>query len=209
MQVWSLFPLLTGPFAAVYFCELEHLQHMFTFKDVRVLLGVIERWELLKARSRCSERDSSEEPQQLRCDLDNITSWLKNVIPELDRLQEPDPAACIEEMEARAKELKVRFNTKHKKEEFVLIIKKSKNKKMDDCFFFFFFLQEMQKVFTHYKSIMLSVNLRSEEAPEAQERLTSMNRDWSRACTGLQQWDLSLRKKLMQCQVRGNTTTDY
>lgn len=182
---------------------------MFTFKDVRVLLGVIERWELLKARSRCSERDSSEEPQQLRCDLDNITSWLKNVIPELDRLQEPDPAACIEEMEARAKELKVRFNTKHKKEEFVLIIKKSKNKKMDDCFFFFFFSQEMQKVFTHYKSIMLSVNLRSEEAPEAQERLTSMNRDWSRACTGLQQWDLSLRKKLMQCQVRGNTTTDY
>uniref|UniRef100_A0A3Q2WN97 KASH domain-containing protein n=1 Tax=Haplochromis burtoni TaxID=8153 RepID=A0A3Q2WN97_HAPBU len=142
---------------------LEHLQHMFTFKDVRVLLGVIERWELLKARSRCSERDSSEEPQQLRCDLDNITSWLKNVIPELDRLQEPDPAACIEEMEARAKELK-----------------------------------EMQKVFTHYKSIMLSVNLRSEEAPEAQEKLTSMNRDWSRACTGLQQWDLSLRKKLMQ-----------
>ncbi|XP_039874015.1 nesprin-2 isoform X3 [Simochromis diagramma] len=127
--------------------------------------GVIERWELLKARSRCSERDSSEEPQQLRCDLDNITSWLKNVIPELDRLQEPDPAACIEEMEARAKELK-----------------------------------EMQKVFTHYKSIMLSVNLRSEEAPEAQEKLTSMNRDWSRACTGLQQWDLSLRKKLMQCQ---------
>lgn len=145
MQVWSLFPLLTGPFAAVYFCELEHLQHMFTFKDVRVLLGVIERWELLKARSRCSERDSSEDPQQLRCDLDNITSWLKNVIPELDRLQEPDPAACIEEMEARAKELKVRFNTKHKKEEFVLIIKKSKNKKMDDCFFFFFFCRRCRK----------------------------------------------------------------
>ncbi|XP_063350729.1 nesprin-2 [Pelmatolapia mariae] len=127
--------------------------------------GVIERWELLKARSRCSERDGSEEPQQLRCDLDNITSWLKNVIPELDRLQESDPAASIEEMEARAKELK-----------------------------------EMQKMFTHYKSIMLSVNLRSEEAPEAQEKLTSMNRDWSRACTGLQQWDTSLRKKLMQCQ---------
>uniref|UniRef100_I3JDY7 KASH domain-containing protein n=1 Tax=Oreochromis niloticus TaxID=8128 RepID=I3JDY7_ORENI len=144
---------------------LEHLQHMFTFKDVLVPLGVIERWELLKARSRCSERDGSEEPQQLRCDLDNITSWLENVIPELDRLQESDPAASIEEMEARAKELK-----------------------------------EMQKMFTHYKSIMLSVNLRSEEAPEAQEKLTSMNRDWSRACTGLQQWDTSLRKKLMQCQ---------
>lgn len=118
MQVcvlWPLFPLLTGPFAAVYFFELEHLQHMFTFKDVLVPLGVIERWELLKARSRCSERDGSEEPQQLRCDLDNITSWLENVIPELDRLQGSDPAASIEEMEARAKELKVRFNTEHKK----------------------------------------------------------------------------------------------
>lgn len=149
MQVWPLFPLLTGPFAAVYFCELEHLQHMFTFKDVRVLLGVIERWELLKARSRCSERDSSEEPQQLGCDLDNITSWLKNVIPELDRLQEPDPAACIEEMEARAKELKVRFNTKHKKEEFVLIIKKSKNKKWMIAFFLsFFFAGDAESVYS-------------------------------------------------------------
>ncbi|KAF3850136.1 hypothetical protein F7725_019855 [Dissostichus mawsoni] len=40
-------------------------------------------------------------------------------------------------------------------------------------------LQEMQKMFTRYKSIMLSVNLR---APELQ-RAAAMNRGWSRACS--------------------------
>lgn len=65
-------------------------------------------------------------------------------------------------------------------------------------------LQEMQKMFTRYKSIMLSVNLRAQEAPDLQERLVDMNRNWSRACTGLQQWDNSLRKTLMCCQVRRN-----
>lgn len=63
----------------------------------------------------------------------------------------------------------------------------------------------MQKTFTHYKSIMLSINLRAQEAPELQDKLTSMNRDWSRACTGLQQWDTSLRKTLLRCQVKRQT----
>ncbi|XP_022621783.1 nesprin-1-like [Seriola dumerili] len=127
--------------------------------------GVIERWELLQAQSRSDQQASPQEPQQLTSDLDDITSWLENVIPELDRLQPSNPAASIEDMEARAKELK-----------------------------------EMQRVFTRYKSIMLSVNLRAQEAPDLQQRLASMNRDWSRACTGLQQWDTSLRNTLMRCQ---------
>uniref|UniRef100_A0A3B4YV88 Nesprin-2-like n=1 Tax=Seriola lalandi dorsalis TaxID=1841481 RepID=A0A3B4YV88_SERLL len=127
--------------------------------------GVIERWELLQAQSRSDQQASPQEPRQLTSDLDDITSWLENVIPELDRLQPSNPAASIEDMEARAKELK-----------------------------------EMQRVFTRYKSIMLSVNLRAQEAPDLQQRLASMNRDWSRACTGLQQWDTSLRNTLMRCQ---------
>uniref|UniRef100_A0A4W6DP64 KASH domain-containing protein n=1 Tax=Lates calcarifer TaxID=8187 RepID=A0A4W6DP64_LATCA len=131
--------------------------------------GVIERWELLQAQSRSDQQADPQEPQQLTSDLDDITSWLENVTPELDRLRLSDPATSIEDMESRAKELK-----------------------------------EMQKVFTHYKSIMLSINLRAQEAPELQERLASMNRDWSRACTGVQQWDTSLRKTLMRCQVRRN-----
>ncbi|KAI3364132.1 hypothetical protein L3Q82_010949, partial [Scortum barcoo] len=127
--------------------------------------GVIERWELLKARSRSDQHAGPQEPQHLAADLDDITSWLENVIPELERLQRSDPAASIEDMATRAKELK-----------------------------------EMQKTFTHYKSIMLSVNLRAQEDPELQERLTGMNRAWSRACTGLQQWDTGLRRTLMRCQ---------
>ncbi|KAL7388816.1 hypothetical protein ABVT39_021245 [Epinephelus coioides] len=127
--------------------------------------GVIERWELLQAQSRSDQHAGPQEPRQLTSDLDEITSWLGNTIPELERLQQSDPAASIEDMAARAVAVK-----------------------------------EMQKKFTHYKSIMLSANLRAQEAPELQERLAGMNRDWSRACTGLQQWDTSLRKTLMRCQ---------
>uniref|UniRef100_A0A3P9MGH0 KASH domain-containing protein n=1 Tax=Oryzias latipes TaxID=8090 RepID=A0A3P9MGH0_ORYLA len=58
----------------------------------------------------------------------------------------------------------------------------------------FFFLQEMQKMFAHHKSTMLSLNLQAEEAPD---RLMAVNREWSRASTALQQWDCSLRKTLM------------
>uniref|UniRef100_A0A3Q3KBT2 KASH domain-containing protein n=1 Tax=Monopterus albus TaxID=43700 RepID=A0A3Q3KBT2_MONAL len=70
------------------------------------------------------------------------------------------------------------------------------------CSFIFMdvLLQELQKTFTHYKSVMLSVNLRAQKSPDLQERLVRMNRDWSRACTGLQQRDTSLRKTLMRCQ---------
>ncbi|KAM4713181.1 nesprin-2a [Anableps anableps] len=127
--------------------------------------GVIERWELLRAQSRCSQQSGIQDPQQITFDLDDITSWLESIIPELDHRLQSEPAGSIEDMEARAKELK-----------------------------------EMEKVFCHYKAIMLSVNLQANEAPEQQERLARVNRDWSRACTGLQQWDLGLRKKLIRCQ---------
>lgn len=69
--------------------------------------GVIERWELLRAQSRCSQQSGSLDPQQMTFDLDDITSWLETVIPELERLSQSEPAGSIEDMEARAKELKV------------------------------------------------------------------------------------------------------
>ncbi|XP_054474146.1 nesprin-2-like [Anoplopoma fimbria] len=127
--------------------------------------GVIERWELIQAQSRSDQHAGPQEARHLTSDLDDITSWLENVTPELERLQQSDPAANIKDMAARATELK-----------------------------------EMQRMFTRYKSILLSVNLRAQGAPELQERLTAMNQDWGRACTGLQQWDTSLRKTLMRCQ---------
>ncbi|XP_037606336.1 nesprin-2-like isoform X2 [Sebastes umbrosus] len=127
--------------------------------------GVIERWELHQAQSRSDLRAGPPEPRDLTSDLDDITSWLENVTPELERFRQSDPAASIDDMAARAKKLK-----------------------------------EMQKVFTRYKSIMLSVNLRAQGDAELQERVAGMNRDWSRACAGVQQWDTDLKKTLMRCQ---------
>ncbi|XP_029984215.1 nesprin-2a [Sphaeramia orbicularis] len=127
--------------------------------------GVIERWELLQAQTRTNLQAGPQDPQQLTSDLDDITSWLENVIPGLEELRRSDPAASVEDMTATARELK-----------------------------------EMQKMFTRYKSMMLAVNLRGQGVPDLQQRLSDVNRGWSRACTGLQQWDTSLRKTLMRCQ---------
>lgn len=68
------------------------------------LPAVIERWELLQAQSRSDLRAG---PQELTSDLDDITSWLENVMPELESLQQSDPSASIEDLAAKAKELKV------------------------------------------------------------------------------------------------------
>lgn len=68
---------------------------------------MIERWELLRAQSRCSQQSGTLDPQLMTFDLDDVTSWLESVIPELERLSQAEPAGSIEDMEARAKELKV------------------------------------------------------------------------------------------------------
>lgn len=81
--------------------------------NVCALSGVIERWELLQAQSRSDQHAGPQEPQQLTSDLDDITSWLENVIPALESLRESDPAVSIEDMAARAKELKVKFKDKY------------------------------------------------------------------------------------------------
>lgn len=76
-----------------------------------MLSGVIEHREQLQAQSRCSQ------PQEP--DLDDITSWLENTIPELDRLLRSDPAVSLQDMEAKAKELKVSFMSKGLSESLV------------------------------------------------------------------------------------------
>lgn len=87
--------------------QCSHLPSVFN--AVCALSGVIERWELLQAQSRSDLHAGPPEPQRLTSDLDKITSWLEKLIPELERLQQSDPAASIEDMAARAKELKVKF----------------------------------------------------------------------------------------------------
>lgn len=83
--------------------------------------GVIERWELLRAQSRCSQQSDTQDPQQITVDLDRITSWLENVIPELDRLRQSEPEGGIKDIEVRAKELKVMIRSKNSRFSFLYI----------------------------------------------------------------------------------------
>lgn len=68
----------------------------------------------------------------------------------------------------------------------------------------------MQKTFSCYKCLMISVNLSSHhflrgdsaELRELQEALGSANHSWTQACGALESWESGLRSALMQCQVR-------
>ncbi|XP_057679167.1 nesprin-1 isoform X3 [Corythoichthys intestinalis] len=127
--------------------------------------GVIERWELLQAQSRNEQDADPRNPQTVTSDIDDVISWLDNIHPVLDRLQQAQSTHRIVDMATRAKEMK-----------------------------------EMQKMFTRYKPIMLSANLRALEVPEEQEKLIDLNRAWSRASTQLHQWETGLRRTLMRCE---------
>uniref|UniRef100_A0A8B9LTW3 KASH domain-containing protein n=1 Tax=Astyanax mexicanus TaxID=7994 RepID=A0A8B9LTW3_ASTMX len=69
-------------------------------------------------------------------------------------------------------------------------------------------LKEMQKTFSRYKTLMLSLNLigrelESEgttEMQQLQEGLHNMNQGWTEACMGLESWEDCLRNSLMACQ---------
>lgn len=81
------------------------------------LSGVIERWELLQAQSRSEQHAGTLEPQQLTSDLNDITAWLETVIPALENHQKSDSAASIEDMTAKAKDLKVSLQTEKNRSE--------------------------------------------------------------------------------------------
>lgn len=69
------------------------------------LSGVSGCCELLPAQS------GSQELQHLKRDLDDITSWLRSTVPELEMRQRSDRAADLEDLRARAKELRVRIRS--------------------------------------------------------------------------------------------------
>lgn len=73
--------------------------------------GVIERWELLQAQALSDElciKQDLQQWQKLNSDLNEITSWLGHVLPELERLQRLAPATSIRDMEGNIRRLKVR-----------------------------------------------------------------------------------------------------
>ncbi|KAJ0061043.1 hypothetical protein NL108_004759 [Boleophthalmus pectinirostris] len=67
--------------------------------------GVIERWELLQAQSQSDLRADPEE-EQLSRGLDQISSWLDTVAPQLEHVLLRDPPSTVEDMSSQAKQLK-------------------------------------------------------------------------------------------------------
>lgn len=68
--------------------------------------GVIERWELLQAQRLEREADV-QQWQKVNCDLCEVTSWLGQVLPELERLQSFTPATSIRDFKVNIQKLKV------------------------------------------------------------------------------------------------------
>lgn len=152
---------------------------------------MIQRWELLQAQQ--SDGDAGAE-QNLNSDLCDVTSWLGSVLPELDRLQQIELSTSIRDIEANIKRLKVRAAA-------------AAALKGSTCYWgqTFSLLQEMQKTFNGYKSLMISVNLSGRHSPELQEALASANQGWTQACGRLHVWERRLQAALLQCQVRLGT----
>uniref|UniRef100_A0A8C4STG8 KASH domain-containing protein n=1 Tax=Erpetoichthys calabaricus TaxID=27687 RepID=A0A8C4STG8_ERPCA len=71
--------------------------------------GVIERWELIQAQQLNNElrmKQDLQQEQQVNCDLEEISSWLSQIGPELDQLQKLDSLRSIEDTEVNVKKLK-------------------------------------------------------------------------------------------------------
>ncbi|KAK3542505.1 hypothetical protein QTP86_027710 [Hemibagrus guttatus] len=135
---------------------------------------VIERWELHQAQAVREEQCYSKDREQLTSDLHDITSWLGQVIPELEKFQNEETACVsVQIMEARVKQLK----------------------DMQKAF---------ARYKTLMLSLNLGGReLQCEGGPEVQqlqEDLCSMNRSWDEACVSLEEWEDNLRKSFMHCQ---------
>lgn len=108
-------------------------------------------------------------------------------------MQRSDRAVDLEDLRARAKELRVRFRSgcsrSGKKLSGLVLILET------------LLRQDIQKMFAYHKPIVLRVTHLTRAAPELQDRLDGVTRDWSRGCSLLQQWDTSLRKTFTNCQV--------
>uniref|UniRef100_A0A4W5QYH4 Spectrin repeat containing, nuclear envelope 2b n=1 Tax=Hucho hucho TaxID=62062 RepID=A0A4W5QYH4_9TELE len=138
--------------------------------------GVIERWELLQAQALSDElciKQDLQQWQKLNSDLNEITSWLGHVLPELERLQRLAPATSIRDMEGNIRRLKEMQKTFNSYKSLMISINLSG--------------QDFQCG-------------DSAELQELQEGLRTANHSWTQACVGLESWEERLQSALMQCQ---------
>uniref|UniRef100_A0A674E243 Spectrin repeat containing, nuclear envelope 2b n=1 Tax=Salmo trutta TaxID=8032 RepID=A0A674E243_SALTR len=155
--------------------ELED-QGLTTLTTADKQTGVIERWELLQAQALSDElciKQDLQQWQKLNSDLNEITSWLGHVLPELERLQRLAPATSIRDMEGNIRRLKEMQKTFNSYKSLMISINLSG--------------QDFQCG-------------DSTELQELQEGLRTANHSWTQACIGLESWEERLQSALMQCQ---------
>uniref|UniRef100_A0A8C7SMY1 Spectrin repeat containing, nuclear envelope 2b n=1 Tax=Oncorhynchus mykiss TaxID=8022 RepID=A0A8C7SMY1_ONCMY len=155
--------------------ELED-QGLTTLTTADKQTGVIERWELLQAQALSDElciKQDLQQWQKLNSDLNEITSWMGHVLPELERLQRLAPATSIRDMEGNIRRLKEMQKTFNSYKSLMISINLSG--------------QDFQCG-------------DSAELQELQEGLRTANHSWTQACAGLESWEERLQSALMQCQ---------
>lgn len=78
-----------------------------------LLLGVIDRWELIQAQALSKElrmKQNLQQWQQFSTDLNNVWIWLGEAEEELEQLRCLALSTDIQTIELRIKKLKVSFN---------------------------------------------------------------------------------------------------
>ncbi|MGH0145623.1 UNVERIFIED_CONTAM: hypothetical protein FKN15_051455 [Acipenser sinensis] len=146
--------------------------------------GVIERWELIQAQglsNKLRKKQNLQQWQQLNSDLHDITSWMKQIEPELDELQKLESSTSIQDIEGNIKKLK------------------EIQKAFDNYKSVVISLNLISKDFQQADS---------DESQELHGRLGLMNQSWVQACNKLDCWKEGLQTALMQCQDFHETTHD-
>uniref|UniRef100_A0A8C1U557 Spectrin repeat containing, nuclear envelope 1a n=1 Tax=Cyprinus carpio TaxID=7962 RepID=A0A8C1U557_CYPCA len=138
--------------------------------------GVIERWELIQAKSADSDHKERENLvlwQKMTSDLDAMEAWLGQAEAELEELRRKDLSADIHTIEQRIRKLK------------------ELQKAMDS--------HKSKVLSINLNSVTLLQSV-SEESQDLQAKLKEMNSRWDRLGKSLKDWRTALQDALMQCQ---------
>ncbi|KAB5582142.1 hypothetical protein PHYPO_G00183770 [Pangasianodon hypophthalmus] len=137
--------------------------------------GVIERWEILQARTQANAEDlgAQHHHHKLTSDLGEITTWLDRVLPELERLQRGKEHPSIRDMESSICKLKESQRMFGSYKALMIGVNLSGRR------------------------------LPRGDGAEVQElklQLQAANQKWTQACAALDTWENQLHLELLQCQ---------
>ncbi|XP_010221465.1 PREDICTED: nesprin-2 [Tinamus guttatus] len=143
---------------------------------VMVLVGIIDRWELIQAqdlRNKLRMKQNLQQWQQLNSDLSDVSTWLDETEEELEELQRAPPPSSMQVLEQRVRKLKDLLKAFDTYKAVVLSVNlSSKDFRQAD----------------------------GTECKELQNRLRQLNLRWEKAAQALRGWRKGLQQCLLRCQ---------